>query len=79
MGLQQSTDELLYQQVSYGTTEGIKSLHSEGAGLEWMDKEGKTPLILASMNPQLYDVAKTLIELGANVNAYRPGELFCAL
>ncbi|GJU72671.1 putative E3 ubiquitin-protein ligase XBAT35 isoform X1 [Tanacetum coccineum] len=40
---------------------------------QWMDKEGKTPLILASMNPQLYDVAKTLIELGANVNAYRPG------
>ncbi|KAJ9546954.1 hypothetical protein OSB04_019497 [Centaurea solstitialis] len=73
MGLQQSKDELLYQQVSYGTTEGIKSLRNEGAGLEWMDKEGKTPLILASMNPQLYDVAKTLIELGANVNAYRPG------
>ena len=36
-----------------------------------MDKEGKTPL----MNPQLYDVAKTLIELGANMNAYHPGEL----
>nr|XP_043628365.1 putative E3 ubiquitin-protein ligase XBAT35 isoform X2 [Erigeron canadensis] len=73
MGLQQSKDELLYQQVSYGNTEGIKKLHSEGAGLEWMDKEGKTPLILASMNPQLYDVAKTLLELGANANAYRPG------
>ncbi|KAI3756702.1 hypothetical protein L1987_56524 [Smallanthus sonchifolius] len=73
MGLQQSKDELLYQQVSYGNTEGIKKLRSEGAGLEWMDKEGKTPLILASMNAQSYDVAKTLIELGANVNAYRPG------
>ncbi|KAD4178189.1 hypothetical protein E3N88_26780 [Mikania micrantha] len=73
MGLQQSKDELLYQQVSYGNSEGIKKLRSEGAGLEWMDKEGKTPLILASMNPHLYDVAKTLIELGANVNAYRPG------
>ncbi|CAH1412423.1 unnamed protein product [Lactuca virosa] len=73
MGLQQSKDELLYQQVGYGNTEGIKSLRNEGAGLEWMDKEGKTPLILASMNPQLYDVAKTLIELGANVNGYRPG------
>ncbi|KAJ0937896.1 putative transcription factor C2H2 family [Helianthus annuus] len=73
MGVQQSKDELLYQQVSYGNSEGIKKLRSEGAGLEWMDNEGKTPLILASMNPQLYDVAKTLIELGANVNAYRPG------
>ncbi|KAI3804301.1 hypothetical protein L1987_25740 [Smallanthus sonchifolius] len=73
MGLQQSKDELLYQQVSYGNSEGIRKLRSEGAGLEWMDKEGKTPLILASMNAQSYDVAKTLIELGANVNAYRPG------
>lgn len=38
-----------------------------------MDREGKTPLILACMNAELYDVAKTLIELGSNVNAYRPG------
>ncbi|KAM0069484.1 putative transcription factor C2H2 family [Helianthus debilis subsp. tardiflorus] len=73
MGLQQSKDELLYQQVSNGTTEGVRKLRSEGAGLEWTDKEGKTPLILASMTPQKYDVAKTLIEFGANVNAYRPG------
>ncbi|XP_076934315.1 putative E3 ubiquitin-protein ligase XBAT35 [Bidens hawaiensis] len=73
MGAQQSKDELLYQQVTYGNSQGIIKLRSEGAGLEWMDNEGKTPLILASMNPQLYDVAKTLIELGANVNAYRPG------
>ena len=40
-----------------------------------MDREGKTPLIMACMNSELYDVAKTLIELGANVNAYRPGTL----
>lgn len=73
MGQQQSKDELLYQQVSYGNTEGIKSLCREGAGLEWIDREGKTPLILASLNPELYNVAKILIELGANVNAYRPG------
>ncbi|XP_042029633.1 putative E3 ubiquitin-protein ligase XBAT35 isoform X3 [Salvia splendens] len=39
----------------------------------WVDKEGKTPLIAACMNPQLFNVAKTLIELGANVNAYHPG------
>lgn len=38
-----------------------------------MDREGKTALILACMNSELYDVAKTLIELGSNVNAYRPG------
>ncbi|KAM3708266.1 hypothetical protein ACB098_02G085600 [Castanea mollissima] len=73
MGQQQSKDELLYQQVSYGNAEGIKSLRREGAGLEWVDREGKTPLIVACMSPELYNVAKTLIELGANVNAYRPG------
>ncbi|XP_019181074.1 PREDICTED: putative E3 ubiquitin-protein ligase XBAT35 isoform X2 [Ipomoea nil] len=73
MGQQQSKDELLYQQVNYGNIEGIKALRSDGAGLEWMDSEGKTPLIVACMNPQLINVAKTLIELGANVDAYRPG------
>ncbi|XP_048235626.1 putative E3 ubiquitin-protein ligase XBAT34 isoform X2 [Ricinus communis] len=73
MGQQQSKGELLYQQVNYGNTEGIKALYTEGAGLEWIDREGKTPLILACLNPELYNVAKTLIELGANVNAYRPG------
>ncbi|XVE65828.1 hypothetical protein DITRI_Ditri08aG0030500 [Diplodiscus trichospermus] len=73
MGQQQSKGELLYNQVNYGNTEGIKALCREGAGLEWIDREGKTPLILACLNPGLFDVAKTLIELGANVNAYRPG------
>ncbi|KAK4258388.1 hypothetical protein QN277_007843 [Acacia crassicarpa] len=73
MGQAQSKNELLYQQVSYGNIEGIKALRREGAGLEWVDREGKTPLIVACMNPELYEVAKTLIELGANVNAYRPG------
>ncbi|OWM70458.1 putative E3 ubiquitin-protein ligase XBAT35 isoform X2 [Punica granatum] len=73
MGQKQSKDELLYNQVNYGNIEGIKALCRDGASLEWMDREGKTPLIVASLNPQLYDVAKTLVELGANVNAYRPG------
>ncbi|KAL0392717.1 UNVERIFIED_CONTAM: putative E3 ubiquitin-protein ligase XBAT35 [Sesamum radiatum] len=73
MGQQQSKDELLYQQVNYGNVEGIKALRSQGAGLEWIDSEGKTALVLACMNPELYNVAKTLIELGANINVYRPG------
>lgn len=30
---------------------------------------------MACMSPELVNVAKTLIELGANVNAYRPGML----
>ncbi|CAI0457916.1 unnamed protein product [Linum tenue] len=73
MGQKQSKDELVYQQVSYGNAEGIKTLCREGAGLEWIDREGKTPLILACMNSEHYNVVKTLIELGANINAYRPG------
>ncbi|XP_074291009.1 putative E3 ubiquitin-protein ligase XBAT35 [Silene latifolia] len=73
MGQQQSKDELLYEQVSYGNVDGIKALHSEGAKLEYMDREGKTPLIAACLNPALHHVVKTLVELGANVNAYRPG------
>ncbi|XP_038722416.1 putative E3 ubiquitin-protein ligase XBAT35 [Tripterygium wilfordii] len=73
MGQQQSKDELLYQQVNYGNIDGIKALCRAGARLEWIDKEGKTPLLVACLNPQLYNVAKALIELGANVNAYRPG------
>jgi ankyrin repeat protein len=44
--------------------------------VQWIDREGKTPLIVACMNPELHNVAKTLIELGANVNAYRPGTFF---
>nr|CAB3452750.1 unnamed protein product [Digitaria exilis] len=76
MGLQQSKEELLYQQVNYGNADGIRSLRAQGAGLEWIDKEGKTPLMVACMRHDLLDVAKVLIELGANVNAYRPGS-FC--
>ncbi|GLU08181.1 hypothetical protein SLE2022_251050 [Rubroshorea leprosula] len=73
MGQHQSKAELVYHQVNYGNVEGIKALRREGASLEWIDREGKTPLILACMNPELYNVAKILIELGANPNAYRPG------
>ncbi|RCV10541.1 hypothetical protein SETIT_2G119800v2 [Setaria italica] len=73
MGLQQSKEELLYQQVNYGNVDGIRTLRAQGAGLEWIDKEGKTPLMVACMRPDLLGVAKVLIELGANVNAYRPG------
>ena len=34
MGQQQSKGELLFEQVSYGNSEGIQSLHREGADLE---------------------------------------------
>lgn len=41
--------------------------------VQWVDREGKTPLIVACTKPEPYDVAKTLLELGANVNAFAPG------
>jgi hypothetical protein len=34
MGLQQSKEELLYQQVNYGNIEGIRTLKAQGAGVE---------------------------------------------
>ncbi|KAJ4875457.1 putative E3 ubiquitin-protein ligase XBAT35 [Raphanus sativus] len=73
MGQKQSKGELLYHQVRYRNSQGIQALHREGADLEWMDRKGRTPLIMACRKDELCDVAKTLIELGANVNAYRPG------
>ncbi|XP_039116827.1 probable E3 ubiquitin-protein ligase XBOS34 [Dioscorea cayenensis subsp. rotundata] len=73
MGAEQSKEELVYQQVNYGNVEGIKDLRRKGAGLEYVDNEGKTPLILACLRADLLHVAETLIQLGANVNAYRPG------
>ncbi|KAL8140041.1 hypothetical protein V2J09_006062 [Rumex salicifolius] len=73
MGQQQSREELLFQEVNYRNINGIKDLHRAGVSLECVNREGITPLIAACMNPELYGVAKTLIELGANVNAFCPG------
>ncbi|KAK9281870.1 hypothetical protein L1049_004777 [Liquidambar formosana] len=73
MGQQQSRDQLLHELVISGNVEAIRALCSEGVDLERINQEGKTPLIVACMNPELYTVAKTLIELGANINVYRPG------
>ncbi|CAN6988843.1 unnamed protein product [Brassica oleracea var. botrytis] len=60
MGQQQLKDEMLFQRVNHNDVESIKSLCHEGAGLEWADKEGRTPLILACAEAKLYDVAETL-------------------
>nr|CAD1843731.1 unnamed protein product [Ananas comosus var. bracteatus] len=79
MGAQQSKDALLYEQVNYGNVEGIKTLRRQGAGLEVTHiriiffRLRENPLILACLRHDLLPVAKVLIELGANVNVYRPG------
>ncbi|KAM7521716.1 hypothetical protein LguiA_011618 [Lonicera macranthoides] len=76
MGQQQSSrerEESLYKEVVQGNVRAIESLRAKGAGLEWVNEEGKTPLIVACMSSDLFIVAKTLIDLGANVNSYRAG------
>ncbi|KAK9704808.1 hypothetical protein RND81_07G012700 [Saponaria officinalis] len=73
MGQKHSKDRLLYQYVVNGDIGGIQFLSKQGASLEWKDKEGKTPLIVAANDGGHYGVAETLIELGANVNAYCKG------
>ncbi|KAH7315250.1 hypothetical protein KP509_21G041500 [Ceratopteris richardii] len=73
MGAKYSKEELLYQEVQNGNHDAVKSLHQEGASLEWVDKEGRTPLILACTRGELLDMVITLLNLGAHINAYRPG------
>ncbi|PON64902.1 Cdk-activating kinase assembly factor [Parasponia andersonii] len=73
---QGSQAELLYDLVVTGGRNiepSIRFLFEMGASLEWTGRDGKTPLMVACMNPNLIDIAKTLIQLGANVNAYRHG------
>lgn len=43
--------------------------------LQFHDKEGRTPLILACTRGDLFEMALTLLNLGANIKAYRPGRL----
>lgn len=59
--------------MNYDNIDRIRTLRPQGAGLEWIDKEGKTPLMVASVHPDLLNVARVLTEFGANVNAYPPG------
>lgn len=73
MGATQSKEELLYHEVQNGNHDAVKSLRRDGASLEWADKEGRTPLILACTRGELLDMAITLLNLGANMNAYRSG------
>ncbi|XP_050204838.1 putative E3 ubiquitin-protein ligase XBAT35 [Mercurialis annua] len=68
-----SKQDLLHQLVKSANVDAIKAICTQHVNLEWTDKEGKTALVLACMEPELFNVAKTLIQLGANVNAYRPG------
>jgi ankyrin repeat protein len=73
MGNGQTKEEQVYQAVQNGNHNAVKALRREGASLEWVDKEGRTPLILACTRGDLLDMVSTLLTLGANLKAYRPG------
>jgi ankyrin repeat protein len=44
-------------------------------GVQFLDKEGRTPLILACTRGDLFEMVLMLLNLGANMKAYRPGRL----
>ncbi|MCO5611375.1 hypothetical protein L7F22_065628 [Adiantum nelumboides] len=73
MGTAPSKDELLHQEVHNGNHDAVKSLRRDGASLEWVDKEGRTPLLLACARGELLDMTITLLNLGANLKAYCAG------
>ncbi|ESQ56179.1 hypothetical protein EUTSA_v10025615mg [Eutrema salsugineum] len=60
----------LFEQVSHKDNEDTKSHCHEDAGLECVDKEGRTPLISACTKSELFDGEKTLLQLGSDVNAF---------
>ncbi|CAK9216225.1 unnamed protein product [Sphagnum troendelagicum] len=73
MGNGLTKEEQVYQAVQNGNHNAVKALRREGASLEWVDKEGRTPLILACTRGDRLDMVSTLLTLGANLRAYRPG------
>ncbi|XVF80995.1 hypothetical protein PTKIN_Ptkin15bG0121100 [Pterospermum kingtungense] len=64
MGQLQSKSKLLYQAAKAGRVHDMVRLRKEGASLEWTDMDGKTPLAVACMKPELIHVAQILIQLG---------------
>eukprot|EP00270_Netrium_digitus_P010078 TRINITY_DN3098_c0_g2_i1.p1 TRINITY_DN3098_c0_g2~~TRINITY_DN3098_c0_g2_i1.p1 ORF type:complete len:489 (-),score=122.52 TRINITY_DN3098_c0_g2_i1:12-1478(-) len=73
MGQGMSNDEKVYQAVQKGEINGIIELRRQGASLEWVDSHGRTPLMLACSTAETYGAAEVLLQLGANVNAFRKG------
>eukprot|EP00243_Klebsormidium_subtile_P003934 TRINITY_DN1759_c0_g1_i1.p1 TRINITY_DN1759_c0_g1~~TRINITY_DN1759_c0_g1_i1.p1 ORF type:complete len:234 (-),score=21.63 TRINITY_DN1759_c0_g1_i1:738-1439(-) len=74
MGQNMSLEEKVYVCTTKGDIANIRKLRSNGAGLEWKDPKGRTSLMYACNHAELYETAKTLLELGAEKNAFRPRE-----
>ncbi|GJP36207.1 hypothetical protein CLOM_g20728 [Closterium sp. NIES-68] len=73
MGQGVSREELVYQATQKADVSGIKRLRQDGAGLEWQDSHGRTSLIIACSRADMLPVARLLLQLGADVNAYVRG------
>ncbi|PVH47832.1 hypothetical protein PAHAL_4G162400 [Panicum hallii] len=65
-------DRQLHKEVPHGSIERIRALRAQAADLESTDSLRKTPLMKASAWPGP-GMALVLIELGADINAYRRG------
>ncbi|XP_025811515.1 probable E3 ubiquitin-protein ligase XBOS34 isoform X2 [Panicum hallii] len=63
-------DRQLHKEVPHGSIERIRALRAQAADLESTDSLRKTPLMKASAWPGP-GMALVLIELGADINAYR--------
>ncbi|CAI5980109.1 unnamed protein product [Closterium sp. NIES-64] len=68
-----SREEMVYQATQRADVSGIKRLRQEGVGLEWRDSHGRTSLIIACSRADMLPVARLLLQLGADVNAYVRG------
>ena len=71
MGLQQSKEELLYQQVNYGNADGIRALRAQGAGLEVSPVTQENNLLrpyITTPTPRLTAAAAAVCVLGFAVD-----------
>jgi len=57
-----------FQLVSNGTAQQVQAAIKNGADVNAQDKDGKTPLMAAVLNPNA-GVIDTLLKAGANINA----------
>lgn len=52
--------------------EGVRKCLKQKVELNMVDKYGHSPLVVAACNPETYDIAKMLIDAGADVNFQMP-------
>eukprot|EP00850_Spirogloea_muscicola_P015351 SM000117S25471 [mRNA] locus=s117:40520:44208:- [translate_table: standard] len=73
MGLGPSKDEQLYNCALRNEADAVKALRHQDASMEWRDKKSRTALMVCSAQGESFEMVALLLQLGADVNAYRPG------